>query len=87
MRPVSGVGLPWHQIVTLEYPHLLVYRLIEILCAALGLLLACGLRAPLAGGLVALVRWAEGLLYPDDSCPGPLIGAFGAVLPMIGPGA
>ena len=87
LRLVAGVSLAWPTILALAHPDGLAHRLIDIVGAGLGLLLVIGLWTPIAGGLVTLCALAECFSHPEDSWAWLLLGATGAALALLGPGA
>ena len=57
-----------------------------ILLLGAGLLLAIGLRTPIAGTLIALTEICKMLILPGDKSGWLLLGTVGAALAMLGPG-
>ena len=87
LRWVAGASLAWPTIRALAHPDGLAHRLIDIVGAGLGLLLVIGLWTPIAGGLVALRALVECFSHPEYSWAWLLLGATGAALALLGPGA
>ncbi len=59
----------------------------ELIAAGAGLLLLAGLWTPMAGALVAIVELWFAFSRPNDPWTPLLLGALGAGLAMLGPGA
>ena len=59
----------------------------ELIAAGAGILLLVGLWTPMTGVLVVLVELWVAISRPGDLCTPLLLGALGAGLAMLGPGA
>lgn len=59
----------------------------QIVGAGAGILLLAGLWTPVAGALVAAVELWIAFTHPGDPWISIILGAFGAMLAMVGPGA
>jgi len=59
----------------------------EILAMAAGILLIAGLWTPVSGSLVAVLGLWKAVSQPGDPWKNILLGAIGAALALLGPGA
>lgn len=81
---VAGVVLIHHGVIGLPGANQLEPALIA---AGAGILLLVGLWTPMAGVLVVIVELWIAVSRPNDLCTTLLLGALGAGLAMLGPGA
>ena len=87
MRLVGGAGLLYRGITGLWGSPPLGRTVLELLVAGAGMFLLAGLWTPIVGSLVALVELWNCFSLAGDPWPHLLLGALGAALAMLGPGA
>jgi putative oxidoreductase len=87
LRLVAGIVLIHHGLIGLLGVHPLEPVTREVIVAAAGMLLLVGLWTPMTGALVAIIELWIAFSRPDDLWTPLLLGALGAGLAMLGPGA
>jgi putative oxidoreductase len=87
LRLVAGMVLIHHGLIGLLGVHLREAVPCELIAAGAGLLLLAGLWTPMTGALVAIIELWIALSRPNDLWTPLLLGALGAGLAMLGPGA
>jgi putative oxidoreductase len=87
LRLVAGIVLIYQSLIGLPGANLLEPATQELIAAGAGILLLVGLWTPMAGVLVVLVELWIAISRPSDLCTTLLLGALGAGLAMLGPGA
>ena len=65
----------------------IVPTVLNVLVGVLGILLLVGLWTPVAGTLLAVVAPLSAVLHPADPWNCIFLGALGAALALVGPGA
>lgn len=86
MRLVAGVTLIGHAISTLQAELLVEAAILNILAAAMGVLLVTGLWTPLSGAGVAVFELWNASSQPGDPWAKILLGTLGLALALLGPG-
>jgi uncharacterized membrane protein YphA (DoxX/SURF4 family) len=87
MRLVAGITLIGRAIAILQTGPLLEATILNVLAAAMGLLLAAGLWTPISGAGVAVFELWSALSQPGDPWAKVLLGTMGLALALLGPGA
>lgn len=87
MRLVVGIALIDQGVTTLWSAHSIQVIILRVLATGAGALLLAGLWTPVAGTLVAGIEVWRVFLHPADPWICTLLGALGAALAMLGPGA
>ena len=86
LRLVAGIVLIYHGLIGLG-AHSVEPGARELIAAVAGMLLLAGLWTPITGVLVAIIELWIAFSRPIDLCTPLLLGALGAGLAMLGPGA
>jgi putative oxidoreductase len=87
MRLVAGIALVVHGVPTLRGETAIGAVILHVLAVGAGLLLFAGLWTPIAGALVAVIALWNAFSQPGDPWTNIMLGAFGAALALLGPGA
>jgi len=87
MRLVAGMALIDHGITRLRGGSPVEPATVLVLAICLGILLLTGLWTPIAGALVAIIELWAAFSLPGDPWTHILLGALGAALALLGPGA
>jgi len=87
MRLVAGIALVVHGVTTLRGGPPIGPAILHVLAVGAGLLLFAGLWTPIAGALVAVIALWNAFSQPGDPWTNIMLGAFGAALALLGPGA
>jgi len=87
MRLAVGTILIERGAMTLWSGPSMELTVLSVLAMGAGLLLLAGLWTPVAGAVVAATEVCKIFLKPDSVWIYILLGAFGAALAMVGPGA
>ena len=87
LRLVAGIVLVARGVTMLRAPLPLGAATAEIVAIAVGLLLIAGVWTPIAGAVLALVQLFHLLMSRGDPWTDILLGALGAALAVLGPGA
>ena len=87
MRLVAGMALINHGITRLRGGSPVEPATVLVLAICLGILLLTGLWTPIAGALVAIIELWAAFSLPGDPWTHILLGALGAALALLGPGA
>jgi putative oxidoreductase len=87
LRLVAGTVLVHHGLIGLLGAHPLEPVTWELIAAGAGTLLLAGLWTPMTGALVAIIELWIAFSQPNELWTSLLLGALGAGLAMLGPGA
>jgi uncharacterized membrane protein YphA (DoxX/SURF4 family) len=87
MRLVGGIASVVRTIIELQSAAPTSLAVIDVLAIAAGILLLAGLWTPIAGILLAIIETWSAFTHPNDPWTYILLGAVGAGLAMLGPGA
>jgi uncharacterized membrane protein YphA (DoxX/SURF4 family) len=87
LRVVSGIALVVGGVTALRNGLPIEIAALEAATAGAGLLLFAGLWTPFAGGAVAVLELWSAVSRPGDPWICILLGAVGAALALLGPGA
>jgi uncharacterized membrane protein YphA (DoxX/SURF4 family) len=87
MRLVGGIASVVRTIIELQSGAPISLAVIDVLAIAAGILLLAGLWTPIAGILLAIIEICGAFTHPHDPWTYILLGALGAALAMLGPGA
>jgi uncharacterized membrane protein YphA (DoxX/SURF4 family) len=87
MRLVGGIASVVRTIIELQSAAPTSLAVIDVLAIAAGILLLAGLWTPIAGILLAIIETWSAFTHPHDPWTYILLGAVGAGLAMLGPGA
>ena len=87
LRLVAGFVLFHHGLIGPPGANSLELPILEWIAAGAAMLLVVGLWTPMTGVLVAIIELWIAISRPHDFCIPLLLGALGAALAMLGPGA
>lgn len=87
LRVVAGITLVFRAAMELRSDPPFGPTILSVLTGATGILLLVGLWTPIAGALVAILALWSAFLHRADSLNWVLLGALGAALALLGPGA
>ena len=87
LRVVAGISLAIYAAMALRVDPPIGSVILCVLTGALGMLLLFGLWTPIAGTLVAIDASWSAFLHRADFLTWVLLGALGAALALLGPGA
>jgi putative oxidoreductase len=87
MRAVAAIPSVQHGVAGVLTATLPALVIVQLAAAAAAALLLLGLWTPIVGVLMAAAEWCLALSHPRDPWMHILLGAFGAALAMLGPGA
>jgi putative oxidoreductase len=87
LRVVAGIALMFYAAMALRVDPPVASVILYVFTGALGILLLFGLWTPIAGTLLAIVASSSAFLHRADFLNWVLLGAFGAALALLGPGA
>ena len=87
LRVVAGIALAFYAAMALRVDPPIGSVILCVLTGALGILLLFGLWTPIAGTLVAIDASWSAFLHRADFLTWVLLGALGAALALLGPGA
>ena len=87
MRLVAGVTLIGHAISVLQTEPFVEAAILNVLAAAMGVLLVAGLWTPISGAGVAVFEVWNAFSQPGDPWAKILLGTLGLALALLGPGA
>ncbi|HEY2546238.1 MAG TPA: hypothetical protein VGI46_09250 [Candidatus Acidoferrum sp.] len=87
LRVVSGIALIVGRVTALRSGPPIEIAALDVVTAGAGLLLFAGLWTPFAGALVAVLELWSAVSRPGDPWIYILLGAVGAALALLGPGA
>ncbi|HSU32482.1 MAG TPA: hypothetical protein VLJ11_14720 [Bryobacteraceae bacterium] len=87
MRLVAGVTLIGHAISILQAAPFVEAAILNVLAAAMGVLLIAGLWTPISGAGVAVFEVWNAFSQPGDPWAKILLGTLGLALALLGPGA
>ncbi len=87
LRLVAGIVLIHHGLIGPSGVNPLEPATRDLIAAGAGVLLLAGLWTPMTGVLVVIIELWIAVSQPNNLCTPLLLGAFGASLAMLGPGA
>ena len=87
LRAVAGIAPVQHGIAALLKAPMPALVMLQLVAAGGAALLLIGLWTPVAGVLLAAAELCLALSHPTDPLMHILLGALGAALAMLGPGA
>jgi putative oxidoreductase len=87
LRLAVGIALASHAVMALRSGPLVGPTVLNVLAGVVGILLLIGLWTPVAGTLLAVVASLSVVMHPADPWNSIFLGALGAGLALVGPGA
>ena len=87
LRVVAAVAVVFHAAAALRSGASVELAIAYVLTGVAGILLLAGLWTPIAGSLLAILALWNALLHPANPWTYILLGALGAALALLGPGA
>ena len=87
LRLAAGIALASHAVMALHMGPSVGPTVLNALTGVVGILLLLGLWTPVAGTLLAIVASLSAFLHPADPWNCIFLGALGAALALVGPGA
>jgi len=80
-------GLKEHAVMALRSGPAVGPTVLNVLAGVVGILLLVGLWTPVAGAMLAILAGLSAVLHPADPWNCIFLGALGAALALVGPGA
>ena len=87
LRLAVGMALASHAVIALRNGPPVGPTVLNALAGIVGILLLVGLWTPVAGTLLAVAASLSAVMHPDDPWNCIFLGALGAALALVGPGA
>ena len=87
LRLAVGIALASHAVMALRSGSPLGATVLNVLAGVVGILLLVGLWTPVAGAMLAILAGLSAVLHPADPWNCIFLGALGAALGLVGPGA
>ena len=87
LRLAVGIALASHAVMALRSGPPVGPTVLNVLAGVVGILLLIGLWTPVAGTLLAVVFSLSVVMHPADPWNCTFLGALGAGLALVGPGA
>ena len=87
LRLAVGIALASHAVMALRNDPPVGPTVLNALAGVVGILLLVGLWTPVAGTLLAVAASLSAVMHPDDPWNCIFLGALGAALALVGPGA
>lgn len=87
LRLAVGIALASHAVMALRSGPPVGPTVLNVLAGVVGILLLIGLWTPVAGTLLAVVASLSVVMHPADPWNCIFLGALGAGLVLVGPGA
>jgi len=87
LRLAVGIALASHAVMALRSGSPFGATVLNALAGVVGMLLLVGLWTPVAGAILAILAGLTAVMHPADPWNCIFLGALGAALALVGPGA